>query len=389
MESLPDVSIVSHFKDLPDPRIERAKKHRLIDIIVIALGSIMVGGDGFQDMELFGISKQAWLEQILDLPNGIPSHDTFGRVLARLNPKRFHQCFLSWTQAVSEFTQGAMVSLDGKTVKASFDRATELSPVHVVSAWCSQNGGLVMGQLRACPGLDPGTHSKSNEITAIPELLELLAIKGCIVTIDAMGCQRAIVKQIRDQQGDYLVTLKGNHKRTYRAVTRYFHDHVEHNLSLRNENTFFDAFDTSHGRTVRRRLWVLRDLGGMAELEKWPGVHSIIVVETIRAAHSRDKVTSNYRFYLSSLVRSAADFAALIRQHWHFENKLHWSLDVTFNEDRCRIRKDHAPENMAALRRLALNLLRQERSKAISVRQKRLPCSLNEGYLLQVLSGAS
>ena len=238
-----------------------------------------------------------------------------------------------------------------------------------------------MGQLK--------THSKSNEITAIPELLELLAIKGCIVTIDAMGCQRAIVKQIHDQQGDYLVTLKGNHKRTYRAVTRYFHDHVEHNFSLRNENTFFDAFDTSHGRTVRRRIWVLREVSTLAELAKWAGVKSVVAVETIRAAHARAKVTSNYRFYLSSLVRCAADFAALIRQHWHIENKLHWSLDVTFNEDRCRIRKDHAPENMAALRRLALNLLRQECSRAISVRQKRLLCSLNEGYLLQVLSGAS
>ena len=381
MESMPDVSIVSHFKDLPDPRIERAKKHRLIDIIVIALGSIMVGGDGFQDMQLFGKSKQGWLEQLLDLPNGIPSHDTFGRVFARLNPKRFHQCFLSWTQAVSKLTQGAVVSLDGKTVKASFDRATELSPVHVVSAWCSQNGGLVMGQLK--------THSKSNEITAIPELLKLLAIKGCIVTIDAMGCQRAIIRQILDQQGDYLVTLKGNHKNTYRAVTRYFHDHVEHNFSLRDEDTFFDAFDVSHGRRVRRRLWVRRDLGGIAELEKWPGVNSIIAVETIRTAHARAKVTSNYRFYLSSLTRCAADFAALIRQHWHIENKLHWSLDVTFNEDRCRIRKDHAAANMAALRRLAMNLLRQERSRALSVRQKRLLCSLDEGYLLQVLAGAT
>ena len=382
MESMLDVSIVSHFKDpvsstgqaLPDPRIERARKHRLIDIIVIALGSIMVGGDGFQDMELFGKSKQAWLQQLLDLPNGIPSHDTFGRVFARLNPQRFHQCFLSWTQ-------GAVVSLDGKTVKASFDRATELSPVHVVSAWCSQNGGLVMGQLK--------THSKSNEITAIPELLKLLAIKDCIVTTCAMGCQRAIVKQILDQQGDYLVTLKGNHKRTYRAVTRYFHDHVEHNFSRRDEDTFFYAFDTSHGRWVRRRLWVLRDLGGIAELEKWPGVNSIIAVETIRTAHARAKVTSNYRFYLSSLTRCAADFAALIRQHWHIENKLHWSLDVTFNEDRCRIRKDHAAANMAALRRLALNLLRQQRSRALSVRQKRLLCSLDAGYLLQVLAGAT
>jgi hypothetical protein len=195
MDVCPDASIISHFKDLKDPRIERAKKHHLIDIIVIALGSIMVGGEGFQDMELFGQRKRAWLEDVLDLFNGIPSHDPFGRVFARLDPKQFHQCFLSWTQSVSALTQGTVVSLDGKTVKASFDRATELSPVHVVSAWCSQNGGLVLGQLQ--------TQNKSNEITAIPELLNLLAIKGCIVTIDAMGCQTQIAKRIIDQEGDF------------------------------------------------------------------------------------------------------------------------------------------------------------------------------------------
>ena len=199
--------------------------------------------------------------------------------------------------------QGAVVSLDGKTVRASFDRATELSPVHVVSAWCSQNGGLVMGQLR--------TQSKSNEITAIPELLKLLAIKGCLVTIDAMGCQTAIVKQILDQQGDYLLSLKGNHKKTYRAVTSYFHNQIEHNLSLRDDDTFFDAFDTSHGRRVRRRIWRLDDLSGIPELDKWDGLNSIVAVETIRTAHRHAKVTSDYRFYLSSLARSAADFARL------------------------------------------------------------------------------
>ena len=381
MDACPNASIVSHFKDLKDPRIERAKKHRLIDIIVIALGSIMVGGDGFQDMELFGQSKRAWLEGFLDLSNGIPSHDTFGRVFARLDPKQFHQCFLSWTQSVSELTQGMVVSLDGKTARASFDRAMELSPVHLVSAWCSQNGGLVMGQLK--------TENKSNEITAIPELLKLLAIKGCIVTIDAMGCQTQIVKQIIDQGGDYLLTLKRNHKKTYHAVTTHFHKHIEHDLSLRDDDNFFDAFDTSHGRIVRRRVWRLSDLSPIADLDKWEGLHSIVAVETIRKAHSQAEVTSDYRFYLSSLVRSAKDFASLIRQHWDIENKLHWSLDVTFNEDRCRIRKDNAPENMAALRRLALNLLRQNRSKSISLRQKRLLCSLDDDYLLQAISGAT
>lgn len=381
MDSTCDVSIVSHFKDLKDPRIERAKKHRLIDIIVIALGSIMVGGDGFQDMELFGKSKREWLEPFLDLPHGIPSHDTFGRVFARLDPKPFHECFLSWTQSVSKLTQGTVVSLDGKTVRASFDRATELSPVHVVSAWCSQNGGLVLGQLK--------TDSKSNEITAIPELLQLLAIKGCIVTIDAMGCQTKIAKQIIDQKGDYLLTLRSNHKKTYNAVTTHFHNQVEHHLDQRDDYNFFDAFDTTHGRTVRRRVWSMSDLSEIEELDKWEGLNSLVAVETIRKAHSQAEVTSEYRFYISSLTRSAKDFAALIRQPWDIENKLHWLLDVTFNEDRSRIRKENAPENMAALRRLALNQLRQERSKPISLRQKRLLCSLDEDYLLRAISGAT
>jgi predicted transposase YbfD/YdcC len=381
MDSCPEASIVHHFKDLKDPRIERAKKHRLIDIIVIALGSIMVGGDGFQDMELFGQSKRAWLEGFLDLSNGIPSHDTFGRVFARLDPKQFHQCFLSWTQSVSALTQGTVASLDSKTVKASFDRATALSPVHLVSAWCSQNGGLVMGQLK--------TQSKSNEITAIPELLKLLAVKGCIVTIDAMGCQAQIAKQIIDQEGDYLLALKRNQKKTYHAVTTHFHDQIEHNLNWRDNHNFFDAFDNSHGCAVRWRVWSLSDLSPIADLDKWEGLNSIVAVETIRQAHSQAEITSDYRFYLSSLSRSAQDFASLIRQHWDIENKLHWSLDVTFNEDHCRIRKDNAPENMAALRRLALNLLRQNRSKSISLRRKRLLCSLDEDYLLQTISGAT
>src|SRR5215831_3279556 len=192
-----NVSIVEHFQSLEDPRIERSKKHRLIDILVIALCTLLTGGEGFQDMELFGKRKRAWLQTFLALPHGIPSHDTFGRVFARLNPQRFQECFLAWTQAVAQLTQGALISLDGKTVKASFDRATASSPVHMLSAWCSENGGLVVGQLK--------TDQKSNEITAIPELLQLLAINGCIVTIDAMGCQTAIASQIRAQEGDDLL----------------------------------------------------------------------------------------------------------------------------------------------------------------------------------------
>jgi predicted transposase YbfD/YdcC len=376
-----NASIVEHFQALEDPRIARTKKHLLLDILVIAVCTLLTGGEGFQDMELFGKSKRAWLQTFLALPHGIPSHDTFGRVLARLHPQRFRECFLAWTQAVAQLTQGALISLDGKTVKASFDRATASSPLHMLSAWCSENGGLVIGQIK--------TDTKSNEITTIPALLQLLAIKGCIVTIAAMGCQTAIAGQIRAQGGDYLLALKSNHKKAYTAVKQYFHQPIEHQLAWRTADNFFDACDDSHGRTVRRRVWTLTDLTAIPALAKWPDLQSVIVVETIRAAYAGATVTSDYRIYISSLVRSATTFVAMIRQHWDIENKLHWSLDVTFNEDRCRIRKDHAAENMVALRHITLNLLRQEHSHRLSLRQKRLLCGLDEHYLLTVLSRAT
>ena len=376
-----NASIGEHFQTLEDPRIERTKKHLLLDILIIAVCTLLTGGEGFRDMELFGKSKRQWLQTFLALPHGIPSHDTFGRVFARLNPTRFQECFLSWTRAVAALTQGTLVSLDGKTVRASFDRATAASPLHMVSAWCSQHGGLVMGQLK--------TDSKSNEIPAIPELLQLLAIKGCIVTMDAMGCQTAIAGQIRAQEGDYLLALKSNHKKAYKAIKQHFHPHIEHQLAWRTAENFFDAFDDSHGRTVRRRVWVIPALKPIPELAKWPDLQSVIVVETIRAAYPGAVITSDYRIYIASLIRSATAFVTMIRQHWDIENKLHWSLDVTFNEDRCRIRKDHAADNMVALRHIALNLLRQERSHRLSLRQKRLLCGLDEHYLLTVLSRAT
>jgi predicted transposase YbfD/YdcC len=351
------------------------------DMLVIAVCTLWSGGEGFQDMELFGKSKRAWLQTFLALPNGIPSHDTFGRLFARLNPQRFQEYFWSWTRAVSHLTQGALVSLDGKTVKASFDRATASSPLHMLSAWCSDPGGLVVGQLK--------TDTKSNEITAIPELLRWLAIKGCMVTSAAMGCQTAIAEQIRHPGGDSLLALKSNHKKAYGAVKQHFHQHVEHHLAWRTAENFFEAFDDSHGRTVRRRVWTITDLTALPELMKWPGLQAVMVVATIRMAHQHAPVTRDYRFYITSLVRSATAFVAMLRQHWDIENKLPWSLDVTFNADRCRIRKEYAPENVASLRHIALNLLRQEQTHQISLRQKRLLCGLDENYLLTVLTGAT
>jgi predicted transposase YbfD/YdcC len=332
-------------------------------------------------MELFGTSKRAWLQTFLALPHGIPSHDTFGRVFARRNPTRFQECLLSWTRAVAALTQGALIAREGKTVKASFDRATAASPLHMLSAWCSDNGGLVLGQTK--------TETKSNEITAIPELLKLLAIQGCIVTIDARGCQTAIAGQIRDQGGDDLLALKGNHKKAYNAVKQYFHLPIEHQLDWRTAENFFDAFDDAHGRTVRRRVWTMTDLTPIPQLATWPDLQAAIVVETIRAAYAGARITRDYRLDISRVRRSATACVTMIRQHWDSEHTLHWSLDVTCNEDRSRIRTDHAPENMVSLRHVALNLLRQEHVQQLSLRRKRLLCSLDEHYLLAVLSGAT
>jgi predicted transposase YbfD/YdcC len=251
----------------------------------------------------------------------------------------------------------------------------------MLSAWCSDHGGLGVGQLK--------TDSKSNEITAMPELLHWLAIQGCMVTIDALGCQTAIAPQIRDQGGDDLLALKGNHKKASAAIKPYFHQHIEHQRAWRTAEHFFDAFDDAHGRTVRRRGWAITDLGGLPALAKWPDLQAVMVVETMRAAYPGALITSDYRVYIASLIRSATAFVTMMRQHGDSENKRHWSLDVTCNEDRGRIQKEHAPENMAAARHIALNLLRQEHSHQISLRQKRLLCGLDEHYLLMVFSGAT
>jgi predicted transposase YbfD/YdcC len=376
-----NASIVEHFQTLEAPRIERTKKHRLLDILVIALCPLLTGGEGCQDMALFGKSKRAWLQTFLALPPGMPSHDTFGRVFARLPPQRFHPCFLSWTPAVAQRTPGTLVSLDGKTVQASFARASASSPWHMLSAWCADQGGLVVGQTK--------TAQTSHEIPAIPALRPLFASKGGIVTIAAMGCQTAMAEQIRDQGGDYLWALQSTHKKAYAAVTQHFHPHIAHHLAWRDAEHFFAAFDASPGRLVRRSAGTLTDLTARPERAQWPDLHAVMAVETMRTAPQEAPVTSDYRCYLSSLVRSADAFVTMIRQHGDIENKLPWSLDVTFNEDRSRIRKDHAPENMAALRRVALNLLRQAPSRQISLRQKRLVGSLDESYLLTVLSGAT
>jgi predicted transposase YbfD/YdcC len=364
-----------------DPRLARTKQPLLLAILRIAVCPLLTGGEGVQDRELFGTSTRQWRQPCLALPPGIPSHEPFGRVFARLHPTRFQECCLSWTRAVAALTQGPLVSLDGKTVRASFDRATAAAPGPRVSAWCAQNGGLVRGHLQ--------TDSTSKELTARPARLHLLALTGCIVPMEALGCQPAIAGQIRAQEGDDLWALQSTPTKAYKAIKQHFHPHIEHQLAWRPAENFFAAFDDSHGRTIRRSVWVITALNPVPELAKWPELQSVMVVATMRAASPGAVLTSEYRIYISSLRRSATAFVTRMRQPWDSENKLQWALAVTFNEDRCRIRKDHAAKNMVALRPMTLHLLRQEHSHRLSLRQKRLLCGLDEHYLLTVLSRAT
>lgn len=374
MEKQPSPALMDHLAELEDPRIDRQKRHKLGDILVIAVCAVLCGAESFPAMEDFGHARYEWLKQFLELPGGIPSHDTFNRVLRLLDPVQFQACFLNWMQAVAEATQGEVVAIDGKTLRRSFDTGTAQRAIHMVSAWATENG-VVLGQRKV--------DGKSNEITAIPELLELLALKGCIVTIDAMGCQRAIAQQIVESGADYVLALKGNQPTLEQAVESYLATGPEAEAH-RAACDFYDQHERGHGRQESRCYWITDQLGDVEGAQNWPGLQSIGMVEATRT--QAGQTTVEQRLYLSSLPADAPEFARAVRNHWGIENKLHWTLDVTFREDHSRVRKGHGPENFAVLRHLALNLLRQEPSKK-SIPRKRLACALDNNYLLKVLLG--
>jgi predicted transposase YbfD/YdcC len=322
---------------------------------------------------MFGRSKEEWFRTFLELPNGIPSHDTFGDVFARLDPERFQECFMEWSQGVAELLPGEVVAIDGKTVRRSHDRHGGKRALRLVSTWASANT-LTLGQVE-----------KSNEITAIPRLLELLELKGCIVTIDAMGCQKEIAQGILDRGADYVLAVKQNQGALYEDLKDLF----EEAEATGFEGVPYDYATTlnkNHGRLEKRECWAVSDPGCLDYLstgKEWPGLRSAVKVVGRREAETG--ITVQPRYFISSLDVSAEQLLATVRAHWSIENSLHWSLDVTFKEDQSRVRKDHGPQNLATLRNISHNMLKRENSLKVGIQGKRLQAGWREDYLLKVL----
>lgn len=369
-----DGSILTHFANLDDPRDERGKEHRLLDIIAIAICAVMCGAESWVDIEQYGAAKQEWLRTFLPLCNGIPAHDTFARVFARLDPEQIQQCFLSWIEAISQLTAGEVVAIDGKTLRHSYDTSNGKAAIHMVSAWASRNR-LGLGQRKV--------NDKSNEITAIPELLRLLSIAGCIVTIDAMGCQKDITATIIDQGSDYVLALKGNQAGLFEDVQWLFEQ--AQNAQFQDvAHEFVESIDKGHGRIELRRCWTLSELDYLEQKPQWKDWQSIAMVQCQRRVNGQESVAT--RYYISSLARNAIKLAQAVRTHWSIENSLHWVLDVSFDEDACRIRKDHAPQNMTLLRQIALNLLGRDKSTKIGIAAKRKKAGWDDAYLVKILA---
>jgi len=341
--------LIEHFSILPDFRVDRTKKHNLTDILFIAVCTMICGGEGFTDMEDFAETKEDWLRQYLELPGGIPSHDTFRRIFSILDPEEFMACFMRWTESLHAATKGEVIALDGKTIRHSFDTLSGKPPLHVISAWASENG-IALGHVKV--------DEKSNEITALPRLIEMLDIKNRTVTMDAMGCQKGLAEQIVDKGGDYVLCVKGNQSSLHEDV-KWFFDECEDFGGI--EHTYYESVEKDHGRIEVRKCWAVEgEAQWLGFGEEWKGLRSIAAVRGERIIGGKSGTET--RYYISSLPGDAKKIALAVREHWAIENSLHWVLDVVMNEDMSRVRKDNAPENLAILRRIAINMVKRDKT---------------------------
>jgi predicted transposase YbfD/YdcC len=377
MNPQPTIALADHFADLPDPRVERARRHELLDIITITICAVISGADSFNAIALYGRAKEEWLKTFLRLPSGIPSHDTFGRFFAHLDPHAFQRCFGGWIEALSRATDLTHYAIDGKTLCSTFDAASGKAALHLVSAWATANQ-LTLGQVAVA--------EQSNEITAIPRLLEILHLRGALVTIDAMGCQKDIAAQIRAGGADYILALKGNQERLYDDVQQAFAEHLDR-IGTGTHEGMCETSEQGHGRREVRSYCLLTDLDGLRDRALWPDLRAVCLVRSERTEGGK---TGEYiRYYIGSLDGTVEEYAQAIRGHWGIENSLHWVLDVTFREDEDRTRTGHAAENLAWLRRMAVSLLKNDQTCQESIHGKRLKAGWDNNFLLQVLQGVN
>jgi predicted transposase YbfD/YdcC len=364
---------INYFGIIKDIRQQTKVRHKLIDILFIAVAATIANASDWKEIEIFAKKREEWFRNFLEIPNGIPSHDTFERTFRWIDPKQFEKCFVHWVREIAALAARSIVAIDGKTMCGAFDTDDRKSPVHIVSAWASENG-MVLGQVK--------TNEKSNEITAIPELLDLIFVKNCIVTIDAMGTQTKIADKIIEKKADYVLALKGNQPNLHKDVIDFFED---------AEKTGFDGLkikscmttDKDHGRIETRKYFLVEDIDWLSMKDNWKGIKSVGMA--IRQCEIKGKKTIERRYFISSLKDSIEEFSTAVRKHWGIEST-HWFLDVVFKEDSRRVRKDYAPQNLAMIKRLALNILKKDSSEPkYSLKSKRFAASLDNRYLEQIL----